>query len=61
MNGTSCNQILYETHIVSPIRPFSLPYKRPWMTLKGQIKVIDVLAGFSRLFFINEACMTKVY
>ena len=28
LNGTSCNQILYATHnIVSPIRPFSLPYQ----------------------------------
>ena len=38
------DQSLYETHIVSRIWPFSLP----WMTLKGQIKVIE--------FFINEAC-----
>ena len=40
--GTSYDESLYETHIVSHIWPFSLPYKIwPWMTLIGQIKVIE--------------------
>ena len=46
INSASYNQSLYETHIVSHIWRFSLPYKIwPWMTLKGQIKVIEFSAG----------------
>ena len=40
------DESLYEIHIVSHIWPFSLPDKIwPWMSLKGQIKVNDILVG----------------
>ena len=39
--------------------PFSLPYKvSQWMTLKGQIKVIECLVG---ILSYTKYCMTEVY
>ena len=40
------DESLYEIYILSHIWSFSLPDKiLPWMSLKGQIKVNDILVG----------------
>ena len=41
LNEASSYQILHATHIVNNLWSFSLPhYIRPWVALKGQIKII---------------------
>ena len=58
-NGACYDQSLYETHMVSHIWSFSLPHDIwPWMTFKGQIKVIECLMGY--ISWIVHV-MTKVY
>ena len=41
LNEASSYQVLHATHIVNHIWSFSLPhYIRPWVALKGKIKII---------------------
>ena len=55
IKGTSYDQSLYEIHIVSHMWPFSSNLYN--LTLKGQIKIIEFLAGS---FSSMKHSMTKV-